>query len=154
MDYQEIKQKIIELVETNCRIMGLELWGLEFAPGTGGKRGMLRVYVDAPGGVTVDQCAELSHQLSVVLDVEDLIPGSYNLEVSSPGLYRKFFHPEQMRSYTGHKVKVTLKQPREGRRNFTGTLNFVHGNRFSVQTDTQTSWDFDWEEIGRLKLAE
>ncbi len=155
MEYQEIKARIQELVRTNCKIMGVTPWGLEFAPGAGKKRGVLRIYIDAPGGVSVEQCAELSRQLSVVLDVEDIIPGAYNLEVSSPGLYRSFFEPQQMQDYTGEKVKIALKQAKQGRKNFTGTLHEVRDQVISIRSqDSEDIWSFDWDEINKAKLSE
>ncbi|EFI36267.1 protein of unknown function DUF150 [Desulfonatronospira thiodismutans ASO3-1] len=154
MDYQEIKKQVEELVQTNCRLMGLEPWGMDFVPGTGKQRGVLRVFVDSPEGVSIDQCADLSRQLSVALDVEDLVPGSYNLEVSSPGLNRRFFRPEQMSGYTGHKVKITLKEPRDGRKNFTGTLQEAENETISIQTSPDCTWSFQWDEIDRARLVE
>jgi len=154
MDHEEKEQRINELVRTSCRIIGAEPWGLEFAPGSGRKRGFVRVFIDAPGGVTIEQCAELSRQLSIALDVEDLIPGSYNLEVSSPGIYRFFFQPGQMHGYIGRKVKIALKHPRKGRKNFTGIMLTVRDKQISVQTVPETTWYFHWDEIDKAKLAD
>ncbi len=154
MDYQEIKKQVEDLIQANCRLLGLEPWGMDFVPGTGKQRGVLRVFVDSPGGVSIDQCADLSRQLSVALDVEDLIPGSYNLEVSSPGLNRRFFRPEQMSEYAGQKVKITLKEPRDGRKNFTGTLQGAENETISIQTSPDSSWNFQWDEIDRARLVE
>ena len=80
---------------------------------------------DSPRGVTIAQCAELSRLLGLALEVEDLIPGAYVLEVSSPGLDRTFFTPEQLSGAKGHTVEITLLEPADdfpGRRRFRGEL--------------------------------
>ena len=83
---------------------------------------MLRVYIDAPEGVTVEDCERVSHQLSGVLDVESPIRGDYTLEVSSPGLDRVLFKPEQYVAHVGEDVDVRLKFPFEGTRKVVGRL--------------------------------
>jgi ribosome maturation factor RimP len=82
----------------------------------------LRVYIDGPLGVTVDNCAAVSRQLSAILDVEDPIPGRYTLEVSSPGLDRPLVTPADFRRFQGAMIKVRLLSALDGRRNFTGRL--------------------------------
>ena len=150
---QETKAKIAELARTNCQIMGLELWGVEYFHGPGGKKSIVRVFIDSDQGVSIDQCAELSRNLSVVLDVEDIIPGTYTLEVSSPGLNRKFFNPLQMEGFTGQKVRISLKEALQGRKNFTGTLRGVDGKNIIVRSDSNEEWSFDWDEIDKANLA-
>ncbi len=102
--------------------LGLELWGIELAFGG---RGLVRVFVESENGVSIDQCAELSRLLSLSLDVEDLLPGAYVLEVSSPGLERTFFTEAQLARAVGQRVEITLHQPHAawpGRRKFRGPL--------------------------------
>jgi ribosome maturation factor RimP len=113
--------------------MGLTLWGIEHT-GEGG-RPVVRVYIEAGDGVTVDNCAQVSRALSVALDVEDMIPGRYVLEVSSPGLERLFFDPAQMVPYVGQAVDVTLEEAHEGRRHFKGELESVRGEEFTLLTE-------------------
>ncbi|WP_035244161.1 ribosome maturation factor RimP [Desulfonatronovibrio hydrogenovorans] len=152
-NHQETKEKIIQLAETNSRILGLELWGVEYFPGPGGKKGIVRIFVDSDQGVSIDECAELSRQISVVLDVEDIVPGSYTLEVSSPGIDRIFFHPFQMEKFIGQKLKVTLNQPRQGRKNYSGSLIKVEKNRLVIQSESGDSWDFDWDDAEKIRLT-
>ncbi len=153
VDYQQTEARLWDLALTSCRIMGIELWGMEFFPGPGGKKGILRIYIDSQHGVSVEQCAELSRNLSVVLDVEDIVPGSYTLEVSSPGLDRIFFNPAQMKKFVGNKVKLTLKQPRGGRKNFTADLLKIEGERVVLDSKTPEKWSFEWSEIDKAKLV-
>ena len=150
---QETKAKISELARTNCRIMGLEMWGVEYFHGPGGKKSIVRIYIDSDQGVTIDQCAELSRNLSIVLDVEDIIPGTYTLEVSSPGLNRKFFSPSQLKGFTGQRVRISLKESRYGRKNFSGAIHGVDGENIVVRSDSDEEWSFDWDEIDKANLA-
>lgn len=113
----EVLQSLIEPVVVG---MGYELWGVQFLPQQG--HGVLRVYIDKAGGVDVDDCSRVSHQLSGVLDVEDPITVPYQLEVSSPGLDRPLFTPAQYQDHVGHQIKVRLHVPLDGRRNFKGEL--------------------------------
>jgi ribosome maturation factor RimP len=149
----ETKAAISELARTNCRIMGLELWGVDYFPGPGGKKSIVRIYIDSDQGVGIAQCAELSRNLSVVFDVEDIVPGSYTLEVSSPGLDRKFFSPSQMMRFTGQKIRISLKEALQGRKKFSGSLERVEDSKIVVRSDSDEEWNFDWDKIDKANLA-
>jgi ribosome maturation factor RimP len=100
---------------------GLEVVEVEMRGG--GKARMLRIYIDKPGGVTHEDCANLSREVGTILDVEDAIPGgSYVLEVSSPGLDRKLNRPQDYERFTGSRVKITTRDPLNGNRHFEGRL--------------------------------
>jgi len=101
--------------------MGFELVGVEFFQrGTSGAT--LRVYIDHEDGVGLEDCASVSDQLSAVLDVEDPLPGHYDLEVSSPGLDRPLVFPEHFLRFSGSRVKIKLSEKLDGRRNLEGVL--------------------------------
>lgn len=100
--------------------VGFELWGIEFFQQ--GRHSVLRLYIDSPEGVTVDDCAAVSHQVSGVLDVEDPIAGEYTLEVSSPGWDRPLFTLAQFQRFVGSEVSLRLASPLNGRRRFKGTV--------------------------------
>jgi ribosome maturation factor RimP len=101
--------------------------------GSGGAR-MLRVFIDKPGGVTHEDCANVSRELSTVLDVEDAVPGGpYVLEVSSPGLDRKLSRPADFERFTGSRVKVTTRTPVNGNRHFEGRLQSFEGDRLTLE---------------------
>ncbi len=87
-----------------------------------GPRTMVRVFIDREGGVTIDDCRAVSRKLSAMLDVDDPMPGSYVLEVSSPGLNRRLSKPAHFASAAGKRIRVALREPVEGSRNFRGTL--------------------------------
>ncbi|MEX5504745.1 ribosome maturation factor RimP [Pseudomonas putida] len=115
--------------------LGFECWGIEFV--SQGKHSVLRVYINKEGGILVDDCAEVSRQVSSVLDVEDPISSEYTLEVSSPGMERPLFTLEQFASHAGEQVKIKLRSPFEGRRNFQGLLRGVEEQDVVVQVDDQ-----------------
>ena len=152
MQYDELNQQIRELVLPLCDAKGLSLWGIELLFGGGSKYKVVRIYVDTDEGVTINQCAEFSRELSLNMDVEDVIPGRYNLEVSSPGLERPFFSPEQLPPYVGEPVRLQLHVPREGRKKFSGTLLSVQGRGFSLGTEAG-EFEFQWDEVKKMHLV-
>jgi ribosome maturation factor RimP len=102
--------------------------------------------------VGIDQCEEVSRHLSLLLDVEDIIPGAYTLEVSSPGLERIFFSPEQMCAYEGKTVRVRLHTAKEGRKNFQGRLTSVKPPLFTLH-DGNAVFEFNWEDVNKANLV-
>ena len=137
---------------------GLELWGIELL---GEGRPILRVYVEAAGGVTIEQCAVLSRQLGLALDVEDIIPSAYTLEVSSPGFSRPFFSPEQLAAHVGGMLEVTLHEPLPEfprRKKFYGRLEEVSGDRFVLLLDEAPAPDalpvqINWDNVRKAQLV-
>jgi ribosome maturation factor RimP len=101
--------------------------------GSGGGR-MLRVFIDKPGGVTHEDCANVSRELSTVLDVEDAVPGGpYVLEVSSPGLDRKLSRPADFERFTGSRIKLTTRTPVNGNKHFEGRLQSFQDGRLTLE---------------------
>jgi ribosome maturation factor RimP len=130
--------------------MGYELVGVEYRQ-RGRAGGLLRVYIDTPEGVTLDDCTAVSHQLSAVLDVEDPIPGHYDLEVSSPGLDRPLFGVDQFERFRGRRAKVRLSAKLGGRRNYEGVLGGVEGEMLRIESDGETrELPLDLVESARL----
>jgi ribosome maturation factor RimP len=113
--------------------LGYQCWGVEFI--SQGRHSLLRVYIDLPDGVLIEDCEKVSRQISGVLDVEDPISGEYTLEVSSPGMDRPLFTLEQYAAHVGEQVKIRLRSPYEGRRNFQGLLRGVEEQDVVVQVD-------------------
>ncbi|GIZ12279.1 ribosome maturation factor RimP [Pseudomonas sp. NCCP-436] len=113
--------------------LGYECWGIEFL--SQGRHSLLRVYIDKVDGILIDDCEIVSRQLSGVLDVEDPISSEYTLEVSSPGMDRPLFTLEQFGRHAGEQVKIRLRSPFEGRRNFQGLLRGVEEQDVVVQVD-------------------
>jgi ribosome maturation factor RimP len=112
---------------------GLEL--VEVAFGRGGGRRVLRVTVDREGGADLDTIAAASERISRRLDVEGFDPGSYTLEVTSPGVERRLRRPQDFVRQVGHKVKVRTVEPVEGTRSHTGTVSAADGDGVTIATD-------------------
>ena len=130
-----MRHRLLELLEPEIGAMGYELVDVEF--GAGGGSSKVRLFIDCEGGVTLDDCARVSHQVSALLDVEDPIPGHYVLEVSSPGLNRTLRTREHFERYVGRRVKVKLKSLQGGRKRFTGELSSIDDEVVTLEVDGQ-----------------
>ncbi len=119
--------QIHAIVERVAASSGLEAVEIELRGG--GKSRMLRIFIDKPGGVTHEDCASVSREVSTIFDVEDALPGgAYTLEVSSPGLDRKLFRAADFERFQGSRVKLTTREPVNGNRHFEGRLeHFADG---------------------------
>jgi ribosome maturation factor RimP len=122
--------QIRAITERVAASSGLEIVEIELRGG--GKSRMLRIFIDKPEGVTHEDCAKLSREVSTILDVEDAIPGSYVLEVSSPGLDRKLFRPADFERFQGSRVKLTTKGEVNGNRHFEGRLEHFGSGRLTL----------------------
>lgn len=114
------RNELVKLLEPSIERLGYELSDLEVK--LGGKHGVLRVFIDKPDGIGLSDCEKVSLAVSALLDVEDPLPGHYDLEVSSPGLDRKLTKIEHFQRFEGETVKVQMRFPIEGRRRFRGKL--------------------------------
>jgi len=106
--------------------LGYELLGLEWH--SQGRHSLLRVYIDHEDGIGIDDCEAVSRQLSAFLDVEDLIPGKYRLEISSPGLDRPLFSVEHFSRFIGEEVKLKCHGSTNGQKRYTGIIQSVEQN--------------------------
>ena len=131
----QLEQRLTEMLTPPVEALGFEMLGVEFV--RAGKHSTLRVYIDHPEGITVDHCADVSHQVSAVLDVEDPISTEYNLEVSSPGMDRPLFKEAHYLECVGETVSVRLRVPMDNRRNFKGELSACEGGNITVNVDGQ-----------------
>src|SRR5690348_18018364 len=114
-------EHVREIAERVAAAHGLELVKAELRGG--GKARMLRLYIDKPGGVSHEDCANVSREVGTILDVEDAVPGgSYVLEVSSPGLDRKLSRAVDFERFVGNRIKLTTRDLVNGSRHFDGTL--------------------------------
>lgn len=119
---------------------------------TQGRHSLLKIYIDAPAGIEVDDCAKASRQLSGVLEVEDPIRGNYTLEVSSPGLDRRLYTLAQYEAFKGAKVKLSLSKPFNGKRRFTGLLCGIEGDEVVIRTGDEETL-FPIEQIDRANVV-
>ncbi len=113
--------------------MGYELWGLEYRAGK--RSALLRLFIDSESGITLDDCTEVSRQVSAVLDVEDPIRVPYTLEVSSPGVDRPLFEAAQYARYVGRQVRVRTQWPVGGQRNFSGEIVAADEQSVTLQVE-------------------
>jgi ribosome maturation factor RimP len=130
-------ERVREIAERVASSSGLEVVDVEFRGG--GKSGMLRITIDKPAGVTHEDCANVSREMGTILDVEDAVPGSYLLEVSSPGLDRKLSRPAEFERFVGGLIKLTVREPVNGDRHFEGRLESAHGGRITVVLEHRQS---------------
>ena len=121
------------MLEPTVESLGYELSDLEVQ--IGGRHGALRVFIDKPDGIGLADCETVSRAISALLDVEDPLPGQYDLEVSSPGLDRKLTKVEHFQRFEGETVKVQMRFPIEGRRRFRGTLVSADDENIVVEVD-------------------
>lgn len=129
----EITARLRQMLEPAVALHGCELVAVEYFPQ--GNNQTLRVYIDKEGGITVDDCERVSHQISGVLDVEDPIAGHYLLEVSSPGLDRPLGGPRDFERFRGREIRVRLYAPLNGQRNFKGLLLGLRGEQVVLEVD-------------------
>lgn len=127
------ESQLNEMIAPVVESMGFVFWGLEFI--SQGKHSILRVFIDHADGINVDHCAQVSRQISSVLDVEDPISQVYNLEVSSPGMDRPLFTLEQYASLAGNIIDVRLRMAFDGRRKFKGQLIGVEQEDIVIHVD-------------------
>ncbi len=147
MQRQEKWQTIINplLVDTPFELVGVEVVG-------GGKHTVLRIYIDKPGGITIDDIVRLSREISVVFDVEEPIKGHYTLEVSSPGLDRPLFSPQHYAVQIGQKIAMKTRFPQEGRQNFRGILQQANDEGIQLQVDEAVLF-FAYADIDKARVV-
>ena len=130
------RNELISLIEPTIEGLGYELCDLEL--NVGGRDGMLRLFIDRAEGVDLEDCEAVSRQVSALLDVEDPLPGNYVLEVSSPGLDRKLTKLAHFQRFMGEDVRVKLRFPLAGRRNFRGALKSADDENIEVEVDGES----------------
>ena len=133
---QPIVAEIFELAEPHCRFDGIELVHVEFQGEPGGK--MLRLYIDRPGGVSLDDCVHLSRSLGDLLDVNLDDIGPYRLEVTSPGPNRPVSKRQDFERFKGRAIKLKTIRPQEGRRNFSGVLMGIDDDKVKLSMGDHT----------------
>ena len=141
---------IVPIVEPVISGMGYQFWGLDCQ--TGRHTAQVRVYIDRDQGVTLDDCSQVSEQLSAVLDVEDPIHMPYTLEISSPGINRLLFSVNQMQDAVGSKVRIKTSWPIEGRRNFSGFLEGVEQEHVRIKMQGNVSFEVPLNAVRNVKL--
>ena len=144
-------QDLTAAFEPVVESMGYELVGVEFQDAGG--HATLRVYIDRDEGVSIDDCASISHQISGILDVEEPIKQAFDLEVSSPGIERPLFKLEDYQRFSGKTAKIKLAVALLGRRNFKGELRGVADpKRVLIEVDGEV-FELPFADIARANLV-
>jgi ribosome maturation factor RimP len=150
MRFEELRDKIKEIIEPVINSLGLKLDDLEVGKTRG--KGLLRVFIDKEGGVTIDDCERVSRELDVVLDVEDPIPYSYVLEVSSPGLDRPLRKPSDYGQYKGSLVRVITSEPIKRQTFFIGKVAEVRDLEVVLALPKNIMVTIPFKKIARARL--
>jgi ribosome maturation factor RimP len=145
-----LRERLIVLIEPLLGRLGYELVELEYAAGR--SNAVVRLFIDRPEGISIEDCERVSREAAALLDVEDPIPTAYTLEVSSPGFDRVLRTPAHFARFVGERVFVELRAPRDGRRRYTGTLLAADGAGITVEVDKQKV-EVPFGEIGKSRLA-
>jgi ribosome maturation factor RimP len=142
--------KLTRLLQPMVEDLGYEFVGLEHRSNP--KMPVLVIYIDRPGGISVEDCERVSREVAGLLDVEDPIPGHYNLEVSSPGLDRPLFTLEQFERFQGEVAQLSLYAPVGGRRRFKGQILGTSGGRVRLDQDGEEV-ELDMGNIAKARLV-
>ncbi|MFO7953068.1 MAG: ribosome maturation factor RimP [Bacillota bacterium] len=149
MSREDIKDKLIELIEPLLENRGFELIRLEYVPG---KQGHLHLYIDHEGGITIDQCEIVSNAVSDLLDYQDPISHTYTLEVSSPGLERPLTKKKHFERFVGKKVKIKTTEPLDGRKKFSGELKKTGEDSIFVKLEEGFEAEIPLDKIEKANL--
>jgi len=142
--------KLTELLRPLVADLGYEFVGLEYVAG---RNALLRVYIDRPdAGVDLDDCEFVSGEIAALLDVEDPIRGHYNLEISSPGVARPLFTPEQFERFIGADVRIRLERMIDGRRKLKGRLLAVQQGEVEVEVDGEPR-RYGFDDIAKANIV-
>jgi len=150
MEHEALQRAFWDLLEPELARLGYELIEVELAGS--GSREVLRVFIDKPGGVSLDDCVAASRQAELVLDASDLMTSSYTLEMSSPGSDRPLRKPAHFERYTGRTVRVQTYAPVLGRQRFTGILAGVADGMVLIQGDAAEPYRIHFENIRKARL--
>jgi ribosome maturation factor RimP len=146
---EQLAEVVRVLIEPVVVYAGMELIDVEYGREPSGK--VLRLTIDKPDGVTINDCSDISRLVGDLLDAKDFLPGSYNLEVSSPGINRPLKKKEDFERFVGQKVLIKTKKLIDGRRNFKGIL---HGTRedFIVISSEKTILNIPFDQVAKARL--
>jgi ribosome maturation factor RimP len=147
----EVREEVRQLSQPLAEELGFELVDVELL--VQGRARVLRVLLDKPGGITVGECAAFSRRLGDCLEMNQTMPGSYHLEVSSPGLDRPIRTLEAAGRFAGQRVTLTTVEPRDGRRHWEGELIGPRGTEAGLRTEDGIEHWFDWTDVKSVRLV-
>lgn len=149
----DLNRKEVEIETLLTPVVALEdceIWGVEYR--SQGRHSKLALYIDREDGVSVDDCERVSRRVSDVLDVEEILRGAYTLEVSSPGMDRTLFKPEQYERCSGQQVEVRLNYPIDGTKRIKGVLVGLENGEAVVRVD-EDEYLLPLENVQRARIV-
>ncbi len=149
MKRQDLREKLIELIEPLVESKGFELVKLDYAFG---KQGKLNLYIDREGGITIEHCELISNAVSDLLDYHDPIENTYTLEVSSPGIERPLTKKKHFERFQGEKIKLKTTEDIGGRNNFSGVLAGTKENWVKIELEDGNLVEIPLSLIARANL--
>ena len=147
----EVREEVRQLAHPLAEEAGFELVDVEF--GVEGRHRAIRVLLDKPGGITLGDCAQFSRRLADCLDMNQIVPWSYHLEVSSPGIQRPIRTLEAATRFAGRRVSVATLTAHDGRRNYEGDLLGPVEGRVGLRSEEGEEWWFEWTDIKSARLV-
>jgi ribosome maturation factor RimP len=150
MNLEKLKVEIRKIIEPVINALGIEIDHIEL--NRMGRKALLRVFIEKEEGVSIDDCELVSREIEAVLDVEDPIPYSYILEVSSPGLDRPLNNPEDFKKYSGRTIRVVTHGPIEKQTFFIGKLIEAGDAEIVVLLPNSRKVSIAYENISRARL--
>lgn len=138
------------IVEPIAKEMGLEIWDIRFLKE--GSQWYLRIFIDKEGGVSIDDCVDLTHAINKPLDEADPIEQAYCLEVSSPGIERELTRPEHFEKFIGEKIMIKSIRPIDGKRDFKGVLESYDDGNITLRDEDESGLTFTKKEVSWVKL--
>jgi len=144
-----ISDQVEQLIEAPIESLGYEVVGVEY--NKNGHDAILRIYIDSEQGISIEDCERVSHQVSGILDVEELITVAYSLEVSSPGFDRPLFKARDFERFAGSEAKIAMKLPINGRRNFKGILQGFSDGNILIEVDGEV-YDLPLTKLAKARL--
>jgi ribosome maturation factor RimP len=148
---ESLEARIATLAEQTAAVMGMEIVLIEIKGG--GNRSIVRVFIDQPEGISLNDCERFSRRFSVLLDVEDWIPFRYVLEVSSPGLDRPLTKETDFQRFAGKNARIRTRLPIEGQRSFKGKILRAGEGRVVMELDQGKQAEISTAEIEKANLV-
>jgi len=150
MKIEELQDKVTEMIEPVINDLGIDLVDIDLKKM--GAKALLRVYIETDAGVNIDDCEQVSREVSAILDVEDPIPYAYVLEVSSPGLERPLKKPADFIRFKGNMVRVVTREALDKQTFFVGTLAEATDHEIVLHLPKDKEITITYDNISRSKL--
>lgn len=148
---ESVIERVAAIAGRAARREGLSVWDVELAGS--GRRRVLRIFIDKPGGATLEDCEKISQQVGTVLDAEDVVPGEgYQLEVSTPGVERRLRTASHFQQCLGGKARLQLKEPVDGQRRWEGVIEDVERECVVLRIETGKTIRIRMETIEKANL--